>query len=388
MDERRRETTLVLDKKGLKKITNLLISHENLYCYANSLPIIVKFEHLAKVFDLACYYPEELVCFAYRIESNINEENDMNEDENESPEFLDAFNNEDLKLEFPNIGSKNREENKFKDTANKTLKFESTNPFEKSFGDEDNIENQENIDNNEDDKIPTFQEITENKSLYVDLLTGNNIEKKKEKREKIQEANIEQTANNNTMINKTFNTTDPNEALDKNVLEIKTKSYFDDSVDLAHSFWLFIYYTLVILGIIYFIHLIVSSIYIEIISIYSFYALAVNTFVALAGADGIFYIKFIKKQNLYDTYVNLFLLGSIASSVFVYIYVYYFMDLPEQSYIADSTYFWYLQVSMVVNEIICLLVNFRMSYLYYVKHEEEVVKKVDKEKENEENNMA
>ena len=57
MDERRRETTLVLDKKGLKKITNLLISHENLYCYANSLPIIVKFEHLAKIFDLACYYP-------------------------------------------------------------------------------------------------------------------------------------------------------------------------------------------------------------------------------------------------------------------------------------------------------------------------------------------
>ena len=43
---------------------------------------------------------------------------------------------------------------------------------------------------------------------------------------------------------------------------------------------------------------------------------------------------------------------------------------------------------MVVNEIICLLVNFRMSYLYYVKHEEEVVKKVEKEKENEENNMA
>ena len=64
------------------------------------------------------------------------------------------------------------------------------------------------------------------------------------------------------------------------------------------------------------------------------------------------------------------------------------MDLPEQSYIADSTYFWYYQVAMVVNEIICLLVNFRMSYLYYVKHEEEVVKKVDKEKENEENNMA
>ena len=80
MDERRRETTLVLDKRGLKKITNLLISHENLYCYANSLPIIVKFEHLAKVFDLACYYPEELVCFAYRIDSKLNEENDMNEE--------------------------------------------------------------------------------------------------------------------------------------------------------------------------------------------------------------------------------------------------------------------------------------------------------------------
>ena len=190
------------------------------------------------------------------------------------------------------------------------------------------------------------------------------------------------------MINKTFNTTDPNEALDKNVLEIKTKSYFDDTVDLAHSFWLFIYYTLVMFGIIYFVHLIVSSIYIEIISIYSFYALAVNTFVALAGADGIFYIKFIKKQNLYDTYVNLFLLGSIASSIIVYIYVYYFMDLPEQSYIADSTYFWHLQVSMIVNEIICLLVNFRMSYLYYVKHQEEVLKKLDKDKENEENNMA
>ena len=98
------------------------------------------------------------------------------------------------------------------------------------------------------------------------------------------------------MINKTFNTTDPNEALDKNVLEIKTKSYFDDSVDLAHSFWLFIYYTLVIFGIIYFIHLIVSSIYIEIISFYSFYALAVNTFVALAGADGIFILNLLKNK--------------------------------------------------------------------------------------------
>ena len=136
-------------------------------------------------------------------------------------------------------------------------------------------------------------------------------------------------------------------------------------------------------GIIYFVHLIVSSIYIEIISIYSFYALAVNTFVALAGADGIFYIKFIKKQNLYDTYVNLFLLGSIASSIFVYIYVYYFMDLPEQLYIVDSTYFWYMHVAMVVNEIICLLVNLKMSYDYYVKHQEDV-KKVEEKKESDE----
>ena len=383
MDERRRETTLVLDKKGLKKITNLLISHENLYCYANSLPIIVKFEHLAKVFDLACYYPEELVCFAYRLQAPENEENDMNEDENESPEFLDAFNNEELRLEFPNIGSKNQEENKFKDTANKTLKFESTNPFDKSFGEEDNIENQDNAYKEEEEKIPTFQEISENKNLYVDLLTGNNIEKKKEKREKIQEAKIEQTVNNNTMINKTFNTIEPNDPLDKNVLEIKTKSYFDDTVDLTHSFWIFIYYTLLLFGSIYFIHLIVSSIYIEIISIYSLMALCVNAMVALAGADGIFYIKFVKKQDITDTYVNLFLLGSIGSSVIVYFYVYYFMDLPEQLYIVDSTYFWYMHVAMVVNEIICLLVNLKMSYDYYVKHQEDV-KKVEEKKENDE----
>jgi hypothetical protein len=383
MDERRRETTLVLDKKGLKKITNLLLSHEILYCYANSEPIIVKFEHLAKVFDLACYYPEELVCFAFRLQAPENEENDMNEDENESPEFLDAFNNEELRLEFPNIGSKNQEENKFKDTANKTLKFESTNPFDKSFGEEDNIENQDNAYKEEEEKIPTFQEISENKNLYVDLLTGNNIEKKKEKREKIQEAKIEQTVNNNTMINKTFNTIEPNDPLDKNVLEIKTKSYFDDTVDLTHSFWIFIYYTLLLFGSVYFIHLIVSSIYIEIISIYSLMALCVSGMVALAGADGIFYIKFVKKQDITDTYVNLFLLGSIGSSVIVYFYVYYFMDLPEQLYIVDSTYFWYMHVAMVVNEIICLLVNLKMSYDYYVKHQEDV-KKVEEKKENDE----
>ena len=91
----------------------------------------------------------------------------MNEDENESPEFLDAFNNEELRLEFPNIGSKNQEENKFKDTANKTLKFESTNPFDKSFGEEDNIENQDNAYKEEEEKIPTFQEISENKKKYM-----------------------------------------------------------------------------------------------------------------------------------------------------------------------------------------------------------------------------
>ncbi len=307
----------------------------------------------------------------------------MNEDENESPEFLDAFNNEELRLEFPNIGSKNQEENKFKDTANKTLKFESTNPFDKSFGEEDNIENQDNAYKEEEEKIPTFQEISENKNLYVDLLTGNNIEKKKEKREKIQEAKIEQTVNNNTMINKTFNTIEPNDPLDKNVLEIKTKSYFDDTVDLTHSFWIFIYYTLLLFGSVYFIHLIVSSIYIEIISIYSLMALCVSGMVALAGADGIFYIKFVKKQDITDTYVNLFLLGSIGSSVIVYFYVYYFMDLPEQLYIVDSTYFWYMHVAMVVNEIICLLVNLKMSYDYYVKHQEDV-KKVEEKKENDE----
>ena len=185
------------------------------------------------------------------------------------------------------------------------------------------------------------------------------------------------------MINKTFNTIEPNDPLDKNVLEIKTKSYFDDTVDLTHSFWIFIYYTLLLFGSVYFIHLIVSSIYIEIISIYSLMALCVNAMVALAGADGIFYIKFVKKQDITDTYVNLFLLGSIGSSVIVYFYVYYFMDLPEQLYIVDSTYFWYMHVAMVVNEIICLLVNLKMSYDYYVKHQEDV-KKVEEKKENDE----
>ena len=304
--EDRNESTYITDDDGLIQITDIINSHSKLYIEFPDIEIPINTSSILHLCKLADIVPEESILFAYRVHNN----SQINYEEEDS--FLQSYRTKPK--QNPNIF--NESDEMLIETNSKELKDKKT-----KFNQNANI---------------NFNKLNINKNNIFD--------------------------NNSLGSNTQANSND----LEQNILDsMKNKTFFENNIHMFLLLWEALYEMLLLVGVLFFCHLsFFANHQGSIVSIYLGLGAIVNSLVFGVGFVGLYHIKIEKTQKINETNINLILVGLIAVTVVNFIYVEYIMKSPVQDYLLHGTYFVYLYIWLMTNEVAALVMNFKMNQFY------------------------
>ncbi len=125
-----------------------------------------------------------------------------------------------------------------------------------------------------------------------------------------------------------------------------------------YSYYSFLFFSFLNLG-----NFIFNSINIGFFTFFSLLSLITICLDFLSVIEGIYQIKTLGNKQLNDTLVNQFIISACIGSLFNIIFVQYLMDYITQYYVLNNTFFFIIQVSLVINELFCLFLNFKINYM-------------------------
>ncbi len=127
--------------------------------------------------------------------------------------------------------------------------------------------------------------------------------------------------------------------------------------------WEYSYYSLLFFSFLNLGNFIFNSINIGFFTFFSLLSLITICLDFLSVIEGIYQIKTLGNKQLNDTLVNQFIISACIGSLFNIIFVQYLMDYITQYYVLNNTFFFIIQVSLVINELFCLFLNFKINYM-------------------------
>ena len=125
-----------------------------------------------------------------------------------------------------------------------------------------------------------------------------------------------------------------------------------------YSYYSFLFFSFLNLG-----NFIFISINIGFFTFFSLLSLITNCLDFLSVIEGIYQIKTLGNKQLNDTLVNQFIISACIGSLFNILFVEYLMDYISQYYVLNNSFFFIIQVSLVINELFCLFLNFKINYM-------------------------
>ena len=187
---------------------------------------------------------------------------------------------------------------------------------------------------------------------------------------KLKEESSNVNSNNNdnnaydNLINQ--NTLANSNEIEQNVLDcMKNRSFFDRNINFFIFLWESFYLSLLLCGVFFFCHL---SFFVfhsqKFLTPYTMCGLSINFLLFFIGFLGLYHIKIKKTQKINETNVNLILFTLVALTLSTFIYVEYAMEPVTQAYLLEQTFFVYLYLTMLTNEALCLIMNFKMNQFY------------------------
>ena len=146
---------------------------------------------------------------------------------------------------------------------------------------------------------------------------------------------------------------------------MKNKTFFEKNIHMFLLLWEGLYEMLLLVGVLFFCHLsFFANNQGSIVSIYLVLGAVVNALVFSVGFVGLYHIKIEKTQKINETNINAIIVGLIAVTVVNFIYAEYVMKSPVQDYLLHGTYFVYLYIWLMCNEVAALVMNFKMNQFY------------------------
>ena len=127
--------------------------------------------------------------------------------------------------------------------------------------------------------------------------------------------------------------------------------------------WIYSYYTFLGLSLINLGNYFINCINVGFFTIFSFIYLISNCINFLSVAEGIYQVKIEENKELNETYVNLYIIGSVITIIINVLFVEYLINPIYQNYILNNSFFLYIQIALVINELFCLLMNFKINYM-------------------------
>ena len=127
--------------------------------------------------------------------------------------------------------------------------------------------------------------------------------------------------------------------------------------------WEYSYYSLLFFSFLNLGNFIFNSINIGFFTFFSLLLLITICLDFISVVEGIYQIKTLENKQLNDTLVNQFIISACIGSLFNILFVEYLMDYISQYYVLNNSFFFIIQVSLVINELFCLFLNFKINYM-------------------------
>ena len=125
-----------------------------------------------------------------------------------------------------------------------------------------------------------------------------------------------------------------------------------------YSYYSFLFFSFLNLG-----NFIFNSINLGFFTFFSLLSLITNCLDFLSVIEGIYQIKTLGNKQLNDTFVNIFIISACIGSLINILFVEYLMNYISQYYVLNNSFFFFIQVSLVINELFCLFLNFKINYM-------------------------